>query len=341
MAGGWCLAAGFVPGSAVNRGGYNKEMLRLQSKAVLFSLVAATVVHGPVRAERVPDLYIATIPAAGLSGTRLDEAFALALDEVLVKVTGQRNVSERRSAVGPAGPLVRQYQPVPGGDLRVSFDPASLRQRLDAASLPVWADNRPRTLVILPSAQNVELSRPLLLATAAYRGLPVVLASNPPAGPAGQDPLLEPAATARAAGADLLLVGRPAPVGGPAVLRWTLVQGDDRSEWQGDVAEGVHGLADRLAARYATAAGSGRIVNVRILGIDSFDAYGRLQGYLRTVGLIQRADLRRVTLGALDLELEVRGDIGQLSDALALQNVLVPAGAPGAADLVYRLAIAP
>ncbi len=330
----------------MNGGGYNKEMLRVQSKAVLLSLVAAAVVHGPARAELVPDLYVARVPAAGLSGTGLDDAFALALDEVLVKVTGQRNVSARRSAVGPAGPLVRQYQPVPGGDLRVSFDPASLRQRLDAASLPVWADNRPRTLVILPSAppfsDGADMSRPLLLATAADRGLPVVLAPDVPAGgPATRDPLLEPAATAQAAGADLVLIGRPAPVGGPAVLRWTLVQGDDRTEWQGDVAEGVHGLADRLAARYAAAAGAGQIVNVRIVGIDSFDAYGRLQGYLRSAGLIQRAELRRVGNGVLDFELDVRGDIAQLNDALALQHVLVPVAEPGTADLVYRLGVAP
>jgi hypothetical protein len=186
------------------------------------------------------------------------------------------------------------------------------------------------------------MSRPLLLATAADRGLPVVLAPDVPAGgPATRDPLLEPAATAQAAGADLVLIGRPAPVGGPAVLRWTLVQGDDRTEWQGDVAEGVHGLADRLAARYAAAAGAGQIVNVRIVGIDSFDAYGRLQGYLRSAGLIQRAELRRVGNGVLDFELDVRGDIAQLNDALALQHVLVPVAEPGTADLVYRLGVAP
>lgn len=330
----------------MRRGGYNKEMLRVQSKAILMSLVAAVVVHGPVRAEVVPDLYVAKVPAASLSGDGLDQAFALALDAVLVKVTGQRNVSARRNAVGPAGSLVRQYQPVPGGDLRVSFDPGSLRQRLDAASLPVWADNRPRTLVILPSAapfsDMADMSGPLLLATAAGRGLPVVLApAAPVAGSVARDPLLEPAATAQAAGADLLLVGRPAPVGGPAMLRWTLVQGDERAEWQGDIAEGVHGLADRLAARYATAAGAGQILDVRIVGIDSFDAYGRLQGYLRSVGLIQRAELRRVGAGALDFELDVRGDVRQLNDAFALQRVLVPVTAPGAAGLVYRLVTAP
>jgi hypothetical protein len=329
----------------MNRGGYNKEMLRLQSKAALLFLVMAAVVNGSVRAEQVTDLYVATVPAAGLSGSGLEEAFALALDAVLVKVTGRRDASAQRSAVGPAAALVRQYQPVPGGDLRVSFDAAALGERLDAAGLPVWAANRPRTLVILPSpgdGRTLEMVSPVLLMTAAARGLPVVLgAESPSAGPARQDPLLDPAATARAAGADLLLVGRPVPSGGAAVYRWTLARGNDRAEWQGDVAEGVHGLADRLAARYATAAGSGQVVKMRILGVDSFDAYGRLQGYLRTVGPIQRAELRRVTGDVLDLELDVRGSVSQLSDAIALQNILVPVSTPGTVELVYRLVGAP
>lgn len=326
----------------MNRGGYNKEMLHVQSKAILLAMLAATVLQGPVRAEQVADLYVAQVPAVSLSGDGLDEAFALALDEVLVKVTGQRNIAARRGAVGPASALVRQYQPVPGGELRVSFDPASLRRQLDAAGLPVWADNRPRTLVVLPDTGVADMSRALLLSTAADRGLPLVLAPDVAASrPAARDPLADPEETARAAGADFLLVGRAAPVAGAAVLRWTLAQGESRSEWQGDAAEGVHGLADRLAARYATAANAGRTVAVRILGIDSFDAYGRLQGYLRTVGPIQRVDLRRVADGALHFELDVRGDIAQLNDALALQNVLVPVSAPDAAELAYRLVTAP
>ena len=225
---------------------------------------------------------MAQVPTTALSGAALDEAFALALDEVLVKVTGQRALatdSARRRAVGPAGPLVRQYQPGAGGQVRVSFDPGALRRRLDAANLPVWADDRPRTLVILPGDAPTGpvtqsggrlpgqwppdgtgrsgpcSARQLLLATAASRGIPVVLAPEPVAEePTAEDPLLDPEATARAAGADLLLVGRRAPSGGPAVLRWTLVQGNDRSEWQGDAADGADGLADRLAARYAIAA---------------------------------------------------------------------------------------
>jgi hypothetical protein len=305
----------------------------------------------------VPDLYVAQVPATALSGPPLDEAFALALDQVLVKVTGQRAIGAdpaRRRAVGPPAPLVRQYQPVPGGQVRVSFDPTALRARLDAANLPVWADDRPLTLVVLPpepAANAVNQAggpvpavdparslRQLLQATAASRGIPVVLAPEPAAGaPTGADVLLDPDGAARAAGADLLLAGRPATAGGQAMLRWTLARGSDRSEWQGDAAEGAHGLADRLAARYATAASAGRNLRLRITGVDSFDAYGRLQNYLRSVGLIQSAELKEVGGGQLVYDVAVRGDVNQLNDAFALRRVLEPASAPAGGDLEYRL----
>jgi hypothetical protein len=328
---------------AVNGGGYNKEMLHAQSKAALFLLLPAMLAWRPVPAATVPDLYVAQVPATALSGPPLDEAFALALDQVLVKVTGQRGIASdpgRRRAVGPPAPLVRQYQPVPGGQVRVSFDPAALRQRLDAANLPVWADDRPLTLVILPpepvvaggQAEPAGSLRQLLETTAASRGIPLVFATEP-----ATDPLLDADSTARSAGADLLLTGRLAPAGGPALLRWTLARGSDRSEWQGDAVEGAHGLADRLAARYATAAAAGRVLRLRVTGVDSFDAYGRVQNYLRSVGVVQSADLREVAGDQLVYELAVRGDIDQLNDAFALRRVLEPVPDAAAGDLTYRL----
>ncbi len=337
-------------------------MLRAQSKAALLSLLAVTMAGQPLPAATVPDLYSAQVPATALSGPPLDEAFALAFDQVLVKVTGQRALAAdpaRRRAVGPPAPLVRQYQPMPGGQVRVSFDPAALRRRLDAANLPVWADVRPLTLVILPPdglpapivpaggpgatpAEPAGSFRQLVQATAASRGIPVVLAPEPVAGsrPA-TDPLADPDRVARAAGADLLLAGRPVPSGGPAMLRWTLAGGGERTEWQGDTVEGVHGLADRLAARYATVASSGRVLRLRVTGVDSFDAYGRLQVYLRGMGLIQSADLRQVAAGELVYDVSVRGDVEQLNDAFALGRVLKPEAASGAGDLAYRLVTGP
>lgn len=340
----------------MNGGGYNKEMLRAQSKAVLVSLLAVTAAWQAVPAATIPDLYVAQVPATALSGPPLDEAFALALDQVLVKVTGQRGVAAdpaRRRAVGPPAPLVRQYQPVPGGQVRVSFDPVALRRRLDAANLPVWADDRPVTLVILPPepdsapaaapggatpADAIRGGRQLLLATAASRGIPVVLAPDPASGSrTAADALLDSEAAIRAAGADVLLAGQPAAAGGPALLRWTLARGSDRSEWQGDAADGAHGLADRLAARYATAAAAGRVLRLRVNGVDGFEAYGRLQNYLHGMGLIQNADLKEVSGGQLVYDLTVRGDVNQLNDAFALRRVLEPEADAPAGDLVYRL----
>ena len=125
------------------------------------------------------------------------------------------------------------------------------------------------------------------------------------------------------------------------MLRWTLARGSDRSEWQGDVVEGAHGLADRLAARYATAASSGAVLRLRITGVDSFDAYGRLQGYLRGTGLIRSAELKEIAGGHLIYDVAVRGDVAHLNDALALGRVLEPVADPAAGDLVYRLVTGP
>lgn len=331
----------------MNGGGYNKEMLHAQSKAALFPLLAVMMAWQPLRAATAPDLYAAQVPATALSGPPLEEAFALALDQVLVKVTGQRGIASdpgRRRAVGPPGPLVRQYQPVTGGQVRVSFDPVALRGRLDAANLPVWADDRPLTLVVLPfepvaatpgpAADPARSVRQLFEATAASRGLPLALEMSPES---LADPLLDPDAATRSAGADQLLVGRISPAGGPALLRWTLARGSERAEWQGDAVEGAHGLADRLAARYATAAASGRILRMRVTGVDSFDAYGRVQNYLRSVGVVQSADLKEVAGDQLVYELAVRGDIDQLNDAFALRRVLEPVSDRAVGDLTYRL----
>ena len=324
-------------------------MSRAQSKAVFLSLLAVLLVERPLPAAPVPDLYAAQVATAGLSGAPLDEAFARALDEVLVKVTGRRYPGgdpAGRQALGPAGPLVRQYQPMPGGQVRVSFDPVALRRRLDAANLPVWADDRPRTLVLLPDvgADPAHMAAQTVLSTAAVRGVPVVLAADTAAPSAATgDPLLDPVATASAVGADLLLVGRSVPTAGQSAVRWTLAQGVDRAEWQGDLADGVHGLADRLAARYATASAAGHQLRLSVEGIDSFDSYGRLQSYLRGVGLIQSAELEQVTGSTLVFGLAVRGDATQLGDAFALQRVLEPvtsssASADGSSGtLVYRL----
>lgn len=328
------------------------------ARLVLGVALAAGLLAG-ARAAPVPDLYSARVPG-GSAGAALDGAFTQALDEVVIKVTGQRGGAARGLLGSPAA-LVRQYQPLPGGLIRVEFDPVAVRRQLDAARLPVWGDDRPLTLVDvpLPVAPPADIAAPagpteasaleqLLLATAASRGVPIILPMAPAAGPERiEDLLAQPVAANPGGGVDAVLQGRPLATGGPGLYRWTLVLGDYREEWQGDGADGIHGLADRLAARYATAAAATRELRLLVQGVDSFPAYGQVQSYLRALDIIERTDIERVGAGGILFMLTVRGDPERLRTALALRPLLQEVDPLTAvleaptADLVYRLAANP
>lgn len=328
----------------------------------LLAVLASLLLQANGFAATVPELYAAQVPVTETGGAALDDAFSRALAEVMVKLTGQRNPLADpgvREMIGSATPLVSQYQVAAGGMLRVQFDPLALRRRLDAANLPVWADERPETLVMLLPAQAGGVGVPdalasegqLLLATAASRGLPVALLLSLEGAPGlPDDPFAVAQSEAARVGADLVLVGRPSPVSGIAAWRWTLADGAERSEWQGDVTQGVHHVADRLAARYAVAAAASRRLRLEVQGVASFADYGRLQDYLRSVGVIESLGIASLQGNSILYELIVRGGVAQLRDALALKAVLVPvapqslpAGAipVSTADLVYRIANAP
>ena len=323
----------------------------------LLAVFAGLLLQAKGFAATVPDLYAAQVPVVETSGAGLDDAFSRALADVLVKLTGQRLPLANpvvREVIGSATPLVSQYQVEGGGLLRVQFDPVALRRRLDAANLPVWADERPGTLIMLlgdAAPDSAANDGQLVLDTAASRGLPVMLSLSPGgASGSAEDSLVVAQAEAARVGADLVLIGHRSPVSGTAAWRWTLIDSSGRSEWQGDAAEGVHHVADQLAARYAVAAAASRQLRLEVQGVRSFADYARLQDYLRSVGVIESLSITSLQDEAILFDLIVRGGIAQLHDALALKSVLVPIAsqsAPAAgmsvspADLVYRMADAP
>lgn len=325
----------------------------------LLALFAGLLLQATGFAATVPDLYAAQVPVAETSGAGLDDAFSRALAEVMVKLTGQRTPSADpavREMIGSAAPLVSQYQVVDGGLLRVQFDSQALRRRLDAANLPVWADERPETLVILPGEEPsppdaISNDVQLVLDTAASRGLPVTVLLSPVVETGcAQDPLAVAQAEAARVGADQVLVGRRLPVSGIDAWRWTLLDGTERSEWQGDAAQGIHHVADQLASRYAVAAAASSRLRLEVQGVSSFADYGRLQDYLRRIDVIETLGIVSLQGETILYELIVRGGVSRLRDSLALKSVLVPVApqsvpadqmSVAAADLVYRIATAP
>jgi hypothetical protein len=272
-----------------------------------------------------PELYAARVP---VDGGALDAAFAAALGEVYVKVSGERAAGA--TSTREAGQLVRRYQPQAGGFVRVEFDPPGVRARLDAAGRPVWVAPRPELLVAGAGDPPPEGTDPLA-GLAAARGL---AARRAAAGvvPAAAATDAEVLARAAAAGAGAVLYARPEPTLGSATLRWTLVGPEEgnRSEWTGDLAAGIDGAADRLARRYAAPPGTVVDLAVRVTGLADFAAYLGLGRWLADQPGVEAVDVAGASAGDFRYRLRVRGGLAQLQALVAAPGApLAPLPADG------------
>lgn len=313
----------------------------------------------PALAARVEGLYAATVPLADSSAESLHAAYAQALGQVLVKVTGSPEAgSDSRLArqLGDPQRLVQQFRRNADGSLWAQFDPVAIRRGLDAAGQPVWGEERPLTLVWLafdagagerdivgseaiattlnPTAvaDTADRLRQELLRAASERGVPLVLPLRDSQDLAAvafadvwgdfSDRLL---AASQRYQPDAVLVGRAqlsAP-GGPDV-RWALHLGPDVLEWRGSVGDGPAGLADRLAARLATKGAADQSVLVAVTGVTGMDSYGQVTGYLRGIGIVNGLEVPFVSGDSIIYRLRVRGGREQLQQALALARLLRP-----------------
>lgn len=152
------------------------------------------------------DLYAAEALVAGDDAAARTAAIAQALAQVLVKVTGRRNIATQQAVgelLGQASQYVQQYryrlgdgptgdgspaagaQPQPQRFIWVKFDKPALDRALRTAGFPAWAGTRPRLLVWLASdvggrrlifnPETVPGSRQAMLDRATERGLPLRL----------------------------------------------------------------------------------------------------------------------------------------------------------------------
>jgi uncharacterized protein len=137
--------------------------------AVSVCLAAGLVASGAVRAVEVPGLYEAEVPVADQSTAERVTASRTALEDVLVKVTGNADVAQLPQLaplLGHAEQWVQRYQyraaPPPAAGtppadaaaaptqlLWESFDRQTINQRLYDAGVPVWGVDRPATLLWL------------------------------------------------------------------------------------------------------------------------------------------------------------------------------------------------
>ena len=126
-------------------------------------------------------------------------------------------------------------------------------------------------------------------------------------------------------GVDAILVGRARVRSVERTqVRWTLILGDEKYDWEGGIASGPDRIADFFAARFATSSSALGRMQLRVDGVDSLDDYGRLDRYLSSLDVIENYSLERVADQTMIFSLHVRGDAERLSRNIALRHILRP-----------------
>jgi len=254
-------------------------------------------------ASQVTGLYSAEVSVDGQSAEQRTDGIRRAFAQMLIKVTGNRNVARRpelQQDIGQAPRYVQQFRYRLGAGqsptaeeaarlLTVQFDAAAVQRLLRERRLPVWGENRPSGLVWLgiESQGQRRVMRPevdtgllsAMAAAAEKRGIPLIL------------PLmdLEDQSGVRVADLwgdfeqnirrasqrympDLIVTGRMTQLSGRLWrVAWRLYHGDRVSSWTDEGAdpaalahEGVQHVSDLLADRYAPVGGEANLSRIRL-----------------------------------------------------------------------------
>lgn len=288
--------------------------------------IACLGVFLPWAAGVAADVYQATVPLTGATEADRATAFAEALKVAAVRASGRPEAASAPRVVAAATDArsyLQQYSTTTDRMLRVGFDARALEQLLQQAGLPVWPAERPETtvLLILPGAARAVTAlerapeRTELERAADARGVSL-------AWPSGVVDAAEARAQIAAGGTTLLAV--PAQGG----WEWTFAHAGEVANARGGVAAGAALVADRLAARYATAATrSVNEVSIRVDGVQGVRDYAALTQYLEGLSLVRSVDVRELSGDGVRLQLAVRGDLDLLRSIFALHGRLQPAAA--------------
>jgi hypothetical protein len=307
-------------------------------------------------AVEMTSLYSVQVPLDPTDRGSRDFAYQAALTEVLVRVTGTTAVvdSEEIAALFPnPARYVLQYRPGPDNTLMVSLDGPAIEKVLRQTGATIWGTERPLTLIWLAvdwgqgereivaaddpqrvsgDARSIDRNRLLrerVLQIAEHRGIPVLfplldtedlesISFSDIWG--GFDDLLLQASLRYDASSVLLGRIRPDSM---QPHRWTWHHRGERAGWDGEPEDMINQLADSLASLYAVS-GQAPIDTIRLIisGIDSVNAFGRMQRFMENLRGIDAFAIKIVAGDRIVYEVEIQGGTERLQRSLELSNML-------------------
>lgn len=310
----------------------------------------------PVLAASDVDLYSAQVMVKDRSTKSWQYGVKKALDEVLIKVSGNAKINDLPEVIQyhpSLKNLVQSYsyqkKSLYANEnqlfLQVRFDAADIQLMLDATHQKVWRKQRPTTLIWLtmPNANG----QPEILAkdqhpqyvsilegAASQRGMPIALPSmdlNDISSISARDvaqmnvPLMNEASRRYSVDGFLLIkVTFNADQYWHAQCRW--VEGSAQASWEiqdtslaGVLASVIDRMTDEMVAHYDSLESDllNQTSYVRVVGVDGVDDYTKVIDYLKKLAIVTGVELDSIEQHAVMLSVGYRGTEQSLVDAIA------------------------
>jgi len=316
--------------------------------AVVFSLAFCWAT--PAQAEVIDWLYDVEVPAKSQSATDQRAAARSALREMLMRMTGLRNLPMSPPVVqalnSPESYYVK-YRFIRAQDgleqrLQVSFEPKAIQELVSEAALPIWSADRPRVLAwlairedgrirVLDSASDHPVAESLRQRSR-QRGVMLRLPLldledreliSPPAVWDGFAYSLH--AASRRYDADVVLVGRAEPVAdGRWQTHWEFWLDDAPREFsytdpdvEAGAAAAMDEIADELMQRFAVFGLDATPIEIAVRGAASVQHYAALMRHLSSLEYIDRVQLTGAERETLTLRVLTRSTPERLGELLS------------------------
>lgn len=313
-------------------------------------------------AAQVSSLYssVVQVPASLDDQQLLDRAFYQAIDDVLVRVSGQESdLSDNilRQAHRSAASWVAQHsvKDVLAGEetakeVNVTFYKESVDRFLFTQGLPVWGNDRPSILVWMiddssGTRQMLGTKRPsrelsVFFDKAKHYGLPVyaplvddedrrTLNSSALWGFFEGDIL----SASQRYQTDVVLALRMSEYRGDAVAEAMLLSPNQASRMvsatRGSKDAAISDVLMRLSAilsdRYAsTKMSAPSDIHVKVNGVHDYRAMASLKKYLASIGVVQQIQLASIVDGQVEFNVVLNGTTDKFRNSVALNSMLVP-----------------
>lgn len=310
--------------------------------APAFALGLLLALSGAALAVEMPSVYTAEVAYDDSARDGRDSAYALALGDVLRRITPDASRAEAAALFDDPADFVLGWREGVAGRLWVSFDGLALSAVLRNAGVPVWGSDRPLTMVWL-AVEGLDGERRILNSRDALNPPPTANDVVPPMADRQLPPpfdfyaAIEQAANARGIplrlpmydgrdqasvtdsdiwggfdevllaasrryGADSVLIGR-ASERQPQRIRWTWLFAGETSTLTGSVAAAANRVSQSLIGQFASSPDASLDVRMSVIGVEGMNGYARLLNYLRGQSLIE--DVRVVAMRSDQLLLEI------------------------------------